>query len=77
MPYSGYAVQGQISPKHQFLFPVVISANAISAKQSYTESRDCIKIVMYGVEFCTIDSMIRSRIKGYHVYKDTWNLAWY
>ena len=60
LPYSGYTVRDLISVKHQFLFPAVISTIAISAKQSYTESRDRAKIVTYGVEFCTIDSMIRA-----------------
>ena len=45
IPYSGYTVRGQISAKHQFLFPAVISAIAISARQSYTKSRDHVKIV--------------------------------
>ena len=44
--------------KHQFLFPAVISAIAISAKQSYTKSRDCIKIVTYGVEYYTMSTRI-------------------
>ena len=62
-------------PKHSLviLCPAVISAITISAKQSYAKLRDCVKIATSGVEFCTIDSVIR----GYHVYKDTWYLAGY
>ena len=73
IPYSGYTVRGLISAKLQFLCSAVISAFAISVKQSYTKSHGYIKIVTSGVEFCTIDSVIRE----YHVYKDTWYLSWY
>ena len=48
----------------QFLFPVVIFAITISAKQSYTKSHDHVKVVTYRVKFCTIDFMIRARILG-------------
>ena len=44
LPYSEFIVQGLISAKHQFLCPAVISVITISAKQSYTKSRDRVKI---------------------------------
>ena len=44
IPFSGYTVRGLISAKHRFLCPAVISAITISVKQSYTKSRDRVKI---------------------------------
>ena len=48
LPYSGYTVRGLISAKHRFLCPAVISAIAISVKQPYTKSRDCVTIATCG-----------------------------